>query len=421
MQNAPLLGARFCTKALHVACMEPALRFDHSGVSPEQKRAMKIAPPVIPHTSHLPPVTPPSVPANLRPGTGDAAAKTAADQKLGDIKDDASLAQQADTHDRRDQTRTLNGLKSQAAQSSEVSRQITASYKKNLDANARALRRDLRNLPGLSASTFQNIAAHVLQKSDGNVGVACSWLQEAARQAHDEGRPKEGEELREMAKMMRKEANLARRYNRKATLRVVRTRVNGPRAATQEALYNAAVESPLNVIGLLEALLEDMREHGKSDISLKEIQSKMAKDIASAAAANSTAQTRPLMHGMATATNVATLKRACEELLTHMRSKNPELRVEGVALLHQLFALAGSKMPLENTRTLLELIGGKRLRDQLACLNGIKNILFYKVPRPLWGAVKNYHAAQDNLLELSSIMTGEEQKLIQESSALWNA
>lgn len=382
---------------------------------------MKIAPPVIPQTSHLSPVPPPSTPANLRPGTGDAAAKTLADQKLGDLKDDASLVKQADTHDRRDQARTLNGLRSQAAQSGQISRELNAAYKKSVDTKVRDLRRDLRNLPGLAAPTYQNIAARVLQESEGDVGVAWSWLQEAARQAHQEGQPKEGNELREMAQKMRKDVSRALRYNRKATLRGGRARATGPRGATQEAMYNAAVDGPHNVIGLLEALLEDMREHGKSDISLREVQSKMAKDIASAAAANAKAQTRPLMNGMTTATHVATLKRACEDLLTHMRSKNPELRVEGVALLHQLFALAGHKMPIENTRTLLELIGGKRLRDQLACLNGIRNILLYKVHRPLWGPVKNYHAAQDNLLELGTLMTAEEQKLIQENSDLWNA
>jgi len=380
---------------------------------------MKIAPPVIPHTSHLPPVPPPSTPANFRPGTGDAAAKTLADQKLGDLKDDASLAQQADTHDQRDQSKILNGQRSLSAQSSEMSRQITASYKKTMDSNVRTLRRELRNLPGNAMPTAENALKYLTQKSNGDPVKAFSLLQEASRQAYEEGQHPEGERLYRMVKKLRDGAGAGR--NRKITLKGNQKSATGPRAATQEALYNAAVEGPFNVIGLLEALLEDMREHGKSDISLKEIQSKMAKDIASAAAANSTAQTRPLMHGMATATNVATLKRACEELLTHMRSKNPELRVEGVALLHQLFALAGKKMPLEHTRTLLELIGGKRLRDQLACLNGVRNIMFYKVPRPLWGAVKNYHAAQDNLLELSTIMTDEEQKLIQENSALWNA
>jgi type III secretion protein W len=380
---------------------------------------MKIAPPVIPHPSHLSPVATPAVPATLRPGTGDAAAKTLADQKLGDVKDDASLVQQADTHDRQDQGRTLNGLLSQAAQSNERMRQLVAGYNKGLDNATRALRRDLRNLPGRALPTPENMLSHVMATFKGDVTSAYSGLQAAFYQARSEGQQKESHHLYQQIKLLRKFANPGR--NRKITLKGSgRTRTTEPGATTREALYIAAVDSPLNMIGLVEALLDEMREHGELGTSLKEIRSQMAADLASAAVANSVAQTRPLMSGLTTTRHVATLLHECEHLLGRMRNKNPDLRVKPLALLRHLFTLTGKLMEPEQTRTLVELIGGKRLSHQLACLNGLRNILNLQVFKQVCRK-DDFHHMRENILILSTVLTNEEQKLLQEDSALWNA
>jgi hypothetical protein len=78
-------------------------------------------------------------------------------------------------------------------------------------------------------------------------------------------------------------------------------------------------------------------------------------------------------------------------------------------------------MEPEQTRTLVELIGGKHLRNQLACLNELKRILNERLPRELLRTKTGFTNPRDNLLILSTMLTNEEQQLAQENSAQWNA
>jgi type III secretion protein W len=196
---------------------------------------------------------------------------------------------------------------------------------------------------------------------------------------------------------------------------------NAPYRAGLETIYSAAVSAPLNVLGLVDALLGEMRVHGQFETSLREMRSDMAAHLALAATSNAMSQTGSLMGGLTTASHVAALLSECEHLLGRMRPKNPELKIESIALLRHLLTLIGTLMEPEQTRTLVELIGGKHLRNQLACLNELKRILNQRLPVQLLRTKKGFINLRDNLLILSTVLTNEEQKLAQENNGPWNA
>ncbi|MBD1554521.1 TyeA family type III secretion system gatekeeper subunit [Pseudomonas typographi] len=376
---------------------------------------MKIAPPITPQ--HMPPVVPPKPHAAplspLHPGPVTPEETT---QALAHL--DAALAERGQVSNQRDQAAVINGLQSQATRSLERTHQLIAHYYKGLDAATRSLRRQLQ---GRQLRNPKETLAHILDSCGDNPAVAHRLMQAAARQAKDEGDDGEHLFFRRQLKLLCKEHGKPGR-NRPNPLKA-RERARGKtlRKTAPDALYSAAVNGPLNVVGLVDALLGEMREHGQFETSLREIRSDMAADVASAAAANALQQARPLMNGLATARHVAALLRECEHLLGRMRSKNPDMQVEGIALLRHLLTLIGKLMEPEQTRTLVELLGGSRLRNQLACLNELKRILNQRLPVRLWRTTNDYTNVQKNLLILSTVLTNEEQRLAQENSALWNA
>ncbi|WP_223536831.1 TyeA family type III secretion system gatekeeper subunit [Pseudomonas sp. GL-B-16] len=377
---------------------------------------MKIVPPIPNLPVHLPPIVAPPTRAPAPPlyspdvGTEEAA-KTFAEK-------DARLTQVGQTGLQRDQGVIFNGLKSQAKQLQERSLKLVAGYSKGLDSATRALRKQLK---GRALQDPRATLLEILESCDDNPAAVHSLLQEAARQARNEGDDSEHLFFRRQLKLLWKEhsqplrgaANPARHRQRPGT--------RAPYLVRPETMYSATVSAPLNVLGLVEALLSEMREHGQFETSLRDMRSDMAAHLAWAVSSNVVSQTRPLMSGLVTARYVAALLSECEHLLGRMRRKNSDLRIEAVALLRHLLTLIGTLMDPEQTRTLVELIGGKHLRNQLACLNELKRILNERLPVQLLRTKNGFSNLRENLLILSTVLTNEEQQLLQEDSALWNA
>lgn len=380
-----------------------------------QKRAMKIAP-IITHSPVNLPQARGATPLPLRPGDIDGDENTT--QALAEA--DGALAQQGQLSNRRDQAAVFNGMQSQAAQIQERSLQMVAHYHKGLDAASRALRRQLQ---GRQFKNPRQVLKEVLDKCDDHPALAHSLLQAAARQARHEGDDSEYLFFRRQLKLLWKERGKPLRGSASPAQDRKRAWATAPRKSGMGTVYRAAVTGPFNLVGLLglvDALLAEVREHGEFETSFREIRSDMAADMAAAAASNALSKARPQIGGMTNASQVAGLLRECEHLLGRMRTKNPELRVEAIALLRHLLTLIGKFMEPEQTRTLVELIGGKHLRNQLACLNELRRILKLRVPVQLLSARNGLTSLQDNLLILSTVLTNEEQKLAQENNAQWN-
>ncbi|MFC6478758.1 hypothetical protein ACFQDN_22615 [Pseudomonas asuensis] len=266
-----------------------------------------------------------------------------------------------------------------------------------------------------------------------DVAVAHQRLQYALKQigneqAHNEGKESELSFLKEQAKLLRQEYGKPVRSPSTTTL--IRGLIRGhglsrtkdqQKISRSKTLYSAMVDDPLNIIGLVDALLGELREQGQFDLSLKEMRSEMAANIAEVVSSSTSQKARPLMNGLTTARYVAALLHECEHILGHMYGKNPQLKkVAPIALLKHLLTLTGTLMKPDQTLTLVKLIGGDQLPHQLAFLNALRNLLLYRLPQTLWSSKKDFYSVKDNLLALSTELTNEEQKLAQEKLALCN-
>lgn len=373
---------------------------------------MKIASPSAHQPTHLPPVTPPTgrstVPAQAPDGQF---AQTVA------LKD-SRLAQQGQLALKLDQSVIFTGLKSQAKVLQERSQKLVAQYARGLNTAARDLRKQIKNRPlGNPEATLLDILA----SCDDNPAVAHCLLHEAARQARDEVEDSEYLFIKRQLKLLRKERGKPSRGSASPTRNRAGLRAQAPYRPDLDAIYAASVSGPASVLGLVEALLGEMRTHGEYEGSLRKMRADMADHLAAAVSSNALSQTRPLIGGLTTARQVAALLKECEHLLGRMRRKNPELRIEAIALLRHLLTLIGTLMAPDQTRTLVELIGGKHLRNQLACLNEIKRILNQRLPVQLLRTKNGFSNLRTNMLILSTALTNEEQQMAQENIASWNA
>jgi type III secretion protein W len=367
---------------------------------------MKIVPPIPPLHAHLPPVVIPQTRAPVAPLHSPDVEVEETPQALAEK--DANLTQRGQTGLQRDQGVIFNGLKSQAKQLQERSLKLVAGHSKGLEPATRTLRKQLK---GRQLRDPRATLLEILELCNDDPAHAHSLLQEAARQAESEGNESEHLFLRGELKLLWKERGRPLRGATNPAQQRQRPGTRPPYQVRSETIYSAAVSAPLNVMGLVEALVSEMREHGHFETSLREMRSDMAAHLAWAASSNVVSQIRPLMSGLVTARYVASMLRECERLLV-MHHKNSGLRLEAVDLLRLLLMLIGTVMDPEQTRTLVEQIGGKHLRNQLACLNELKRILNERLPVQLLRTKNGFSNLRENLLILSTVLTNEEQQFL---------
>ncbi|WP_122218034.1 type III secretion system gatekeeper subunit SctW, partial [Pseudomonas savastanoi] len=195
-----------------------------------------------------------------------------------------------------------------------------------------------------------------------------------------------------------------------------RQNVDNKRRAALRNLYGVAVSGQPNVTGLIEALINEQEETGDFDLNLRDMRRAIADDLSAITPSASHEQLRTLMHGLTTARHVTTLLRGCEHLLGRMRNKNPDLKVDPPAFLKHLLTLTANGMNVNQTLQLTQHIGGARLKNQLAFLNGLRPMLM-QLPILLWKDMKSRQAALNNLLTLMAELTQQEQKQLFEGLA----
>lgn len=366
---------------------------------------------------HLPPAAPQAklgrvVP--LRPGevNKDNTAKGIADA-------DHKLADQSNALVRQDSAVSLKALYSQTDQTRKFQEKLNGELAASQQLRNGQLRNRFQNRQGLSA---KQMLEQIMKDCGNNPKATMDALKRAAEQAYREN-PNDNAEhefFHEQIALVVKEFGYPPK--RTSILGKIpnppRTQASAKKNGTR-AIYSAVIGSPLSVVALVDALINEVREYGNFEHSLSEIRSELAADLASAAVSNVVSKARPQMKGMATAKDVATLLRECEHLLGRMRTKNPGMRIEALALLKHMLTLMAKTMEPEQTRTLVELLGGKGLRNQMACLNEIKRILQYAMPVRLWPNRDHLQQVRENLTTLSTTMTGEEQQL-NKGGSLWS-
>ena len=391
-----------------------------------QKYAMKIAQPILPTPSHVHPEvqTPPHAP---HPGPTQTRPGVASSDEKGThalAKEDAALAQEGQTASRRDQSALSAGLQSQAYRLQLSAQQLHATYLKGLDKAlgeaAQSLRRQLKDR---QLQNSKETLKHILESCGGNAVLAHQMLRVAARQARNEGEDSEQLLFRRQFKLLYKEYGKPARPST-GSLTKVRGRFSTEtqRRTRSRTLHSVTANGPLNVIALVDALLNELREQGQYELSLSEIRSEMAEDIANAASANVLHQASPLMSNLIIVKHVAALLHECEHILGRMRGKNPQIQVEAIALLRHLLTLMNKLMEPVQTRTLVQLIGGEQLKHQLAFLNELMRILTQRMSLLFWfwRNKSDFQKAKENLLTLSTELTDKEQQRAQETDIVWN-
>jgi type III secretion protein W len=296
-----------------------------------------------------------------------------------------------------------------------------------LDPFVRDLRKHLRNGQSSKQDPKETLL-HILESCGGDAATAHQGLQYAIKQALDEQARNEGEEtelplLRQQLRLLLTEH--ARPVQKPTTTTIKGRDLARTLRATQKQktsgarmLYSVMVNDSRSVVALVEALINERREHDEFASSFEEMRSEIATAIG-AVISSRNFPARSLMNGLTTTMRVAALLHACEDMLGHMSSKNPKMpKLEAIQLLKHLFTLSITQMNKEQTKTLIALIGGEQLPNQLACFNALRHILRQQFPRTLWKTPKDFINAQDNLLALSTELTNDEQKLAQEELAL---
>ncbi|MDN3235621.1 hypothetical protein [Pseudomonas sp. WAC2] len=385
---------------------------------------MKIAQPILPTPSHVhpevqtPPHAPHSGPTQTRPGVASSDEKGT--HALA--KEDAALAQEGQTASRRDQSALSTGLQSQAYRLQLSAQQLHATYLKGLDKAlgeaAQSLRKQLKDR---QLQNSKETLKHILESCGGNAVLAHQMLRVAARQARNEGEDSEQLLFRRQFKLLYKEYGKPARPSTSALTKARgRFRAETQRRTRSRTLHSVTANGPLNVIALVDALLNELREQGQYELSLSEIRSEMAEDIANAASTHALHQARPLISNLTIAKHVAALLHECEHVLGRMREKNPQIQVEAIALLRHLLTLMNKLMEPEQTLTLVQLIGGEQLKHQLSFLNELMRILTQRLSFLFWRNKSDFHNVKENLLILSTKLTDEEQQRAQETDIVWN-
>lgn len=366
---------------------------------------------------HLPPPAVPQVRpgkvAPLRPVNPDNTAK-------GVAEDDREVAGLGEELARRSSAGSLTGFRSQTDHEQQFRHKLGEELAASQYSRNSLLRKRFEQRQGMPAKQMLEL---IMKDCRNNPYLALEALRRAADEAQREVPPDDPAHeffSQHIALVNHEYGYLPKRST------VLGKIANPPRAEIsgkkngKRAIYSTLINNPLSVVALVDALINEVREHGDFEHSLSEIRSELAADLASAAVSNVVSKARPQMKGMATAKDVATLLRECEHLLGRMRTKNPGMRIEALALLKHMLTLMANTMEQKQTRTLIELLGGKVLRNQMACLNEIRRILQYALPVRLWPNKDHLKQVRDNLVDLSTTMTKEEQQLAQESRPIWN-
>lgn len=360
---------------------------------------MTIIAPTSVHPLHMPVVAPtktalaPLLAPTLAPSTGGTTAQQV-------VRFATALVQQSKTLSQRDLLASSNALQSRAVKLSELYQQLMGAHEQGLDSAARALRKQLQSQkPGL---------AMVMAFAGDDAAKAHVMLQAAARQARNEGATGEHVTLSQQLNLLRGKFGKHSRAGINSAKAFARSNLDPRRRSTLRKLYSDVVAGQQNIVGLIDALMSEQEEPGQFELTLRDMRSAIADDLASLTPSASQQQLRTLMHFLNTARHVATLLRGCEHLLGRMRGKNPELKVNPPAFLKHLLSLSGKGMSLNETLQLTQHIGGKQLKHQLAFLNGLRPML-QKLPILLWRDIKSRQSALSNLLMLMAELTQQEQ------------
>ena len=367
-----------------------------------QTRAMKIASPILSNRPLLPLAQPTETVQNPRQGASPAPLSTdPATKQLARLE--TALVQQNKNLSQSDLVTYSNLLQSRAAKLSERYQQLSGEHTQNLAHAVKELRKQLSN-------RGQNLS-FVMSLADNNPANAYSMVRTAAKQAHDEGATDEYGPLAEQLNALRVKYGKHNRANINVTKPFPRSRVETRRRGVLRKLYSGALTGQQNVVGLTDMLMEEEEEeHGQFQLTLRDMRSAVAADIAALTPSASQLHLRTLLQGLYTARHVSILLHGCEHLLGRMRRKNLELKLDSPSFLRRLLALSGKGMSTEETLQLAQHIGGNELKHQLAFLNGLRSML-QQLPVLLWRDIKNRHSALSNMLTLMTELTQQEQNL----------
>jgi type III secretion protein W len=308
-------------------------------------------------------------------------------------------------------------------------RLLVAQHNKRLDPLARDLRKQLKNIQSSKQDPKETLL-RILESCGGDAATAHQRLQYAIKQVLNEQARNEGEET-ELPLLRQQLSLLITEHTRpvqKPTTAAVKGRdlartlrtTQRQKASGARMLYSVMVNDSRSIVALIEALINERREHDEFASSFKEMRSEIATDIG-AVISSRTFPAQSLMSGLTTTLKAAALLHECEDMLGRMSSKNPKMpKLEAIALLKHLLTLITTQMNVEQTKTLVELIGGERLSNRLACFNALNHIIQYRFPIALLNHAKDFIKVKNNLRELSTELTNDEQKLAQEKLALCN-
>ena len=362
---------------------------------------MKIVAPIpVHHPLHVPVAAPtkiamaPLQPPLHSPSTGGTTAQQVA-------RFSTALVQQSKILSQRDLIASSNLLQSRAVKLSELYQQLTGAHDKGLASAARAMRKQLQSqMPSV---------AMIMALAGDDAAKAYVTLQAAAKQARSEGATGEHVTLARQLNLLREKFGTRTRAGINSARAFARSTLDPRRRTNLRSLYSSTVAGQQTVVGLIDALMSEQEEPDQFELTLRDMRSAIADDLAALTPSGSAQQLRTIMHGLNTARHVATLLRGCEHLLGRMRRKNPQLEVNPPAFLKQLSALSGKGMNLPETLQLTQHVGGKELKHQLAFLNGLRPML-QQLPILLWRDVKSRHNALSNMLVLMAQLTQQEQE-----------
>lgn len=313
----------------------------------------------------------------------------------------AALVQQSRNLGQRELLASSNALQSRAVKLGELYQLLMGSQDSGLDDAARNMRKQLQKQRAASLE-------QVLGFAEGDPARAHVVLQAARKQAQTDGATGEHVVLTQQLKLLRRKYGKRARAGINSAKAFAKSGIDSKRRGALRNLYDVAIAGQQNISGLIDALLNDQEQVGEFEVNLRDMRSAIADDLSALTPSTSPQQLRTLMHGLNTARHVATLLQSCEHLLGRMRNKNPGLQVDSAAFLKHLLALSGKGMSLNETLQLTQHIGGKKLKHQLAFLNGLRPML-QQLPILLWRDMKSRQNALGNLLILMAELTRLEQ------------
>ncbi|BCS46081.1 type III secretion protein HrpJ [Pseudomonas amygdali pv. tabaci str. ATCC 11528] len=364
-----------------------------------------VAPPILP-THTVTPIRAVTPAARAIPGTLSSEKGTSSQQVS---RFAAALVRNSRILRQRELIASRNALQSRAVKLGELYQLLMSANDTGLDNAARLLRKKL-----LQENDTE--LEQVLEFADGDAAKAHVVLQAARKQAEEDGAEGEYVALTQTLKQLRRKFGPHARAGINTARAFGRQNVDNKRRAALRNLYGVAVSGQPNVTGLIEALINEQEETGDFDLNLRDMRRAIADDLSAITPSASHEQLRTLMHGLTTARHVTTLLRGCEHLLGRMRNKNPDLKVDPPAFLKHLLTLTANGMNVNQTLQLTQHIGGARLKNQLAFLNGLRPMLM-QLPILLWKDMKSRQAALNNLLTLMAELTQQEQKQLFEGLA----